>query len=38
MFEETVYDIEEILKESKDLTLFPDDNLRYQGGLQELNK
>lgn len=38
MFEETVYDIDEILKDSKGLEEFPDDNLRYQGGLQELNK
>ena len=35
---EPIYDIDEILKGSKDLTEFPDDNMRYQGGLQELNK
>lgn len=35
-FKEVNYDINEILKGSEDLTEFPEDNLRYQGGLQEL--
>lgn len=38
-FFEMNYDVDEILKDSKSskgLEEFPDDNLRYQGGLQEL--
>lgn len=33
-----MYDPIDVLRDSKDLTDYCDDNLRYQGGLQELTK